>query len=169
MCIRDSSNTSAVPVAWTVSQTQSWVQLSTVGGTLAAGAVTNVTVALAGTAESLDAGSYAGAVTFSNTLSGAVRARPVTLEVLAPAGRIAILDSLMPGADTNMPFGPVIVGLSRTELLTITNTAAAHSLVVHDIAAGTYQGDDFNDGQAQGWVEDAAANWEVVGLSLIHI
>jgi Zn-dependent metalloprotease/subtilisin family serine protease len=157
------SNTGAVPVAWTATQTQSWVQLSAAGGTLDAGGATNVTVQLAGAAASLGAGSYAGAVTFSNTLSGTARTRPVTLEVLPPAGQIAILDSLAPVADKNMPFGPVTMGLSRTEPLTITNTDAVHPIVVTDIALGwgPYR-EDFNDGVAQGWVANPGANWEIV-------
>lgn len=158
------SNTSSVPVTWTVSQTQSWVRLSATGGTLAAKAVTNVTVALTEEASSLGVGNYAGMVTFSNTLSGTVRTRPVTLEVLAPSGRIGILDSLAPAADTNMPFGPVTIGLSRTEHLTLTNTDPANILVVRDIAlgSGAYQ-ENFNDGLAQGWLPDATDNWAVVG------
>jgi Zn-dependent metalloprotease/subtilisin family serine protease len=161
-CVYTLSNTGAVPLAWTAVSTQDWVHLSAVDGTLPAGGVTNVTVALAGAATNLGAGAYNDTVIFSNTLSGAVRSRPVTLDVRPPAGDLRILDSIAPATDTNLPFGPVIVGVPSTEQIVVTNADLSHPVVLHGIAldTGVYQ-EDFDDGQAQGWTGDNEANWRV--------
>jgi subtilisin family serine protease len=61
-----------------------------------------------------------------------------------------------------MPFGNVIVGLSRTEHITITNTDPTYGLIVTDISLGGGYFEDFNDGLAQGWEPTVPSQWVVV-------
>ena len=103
---------------------------------------------------------YEDTVLFSNTLSGAGQTRSVGLTVVPIPGEIRVLDSIAPNDDTNMPFGPAIVGLSRTESITVTNTDPAHDLVISAIRGG-YQ-EDFDDGLAQDWAPLDPPYWAVV-------
>jgi len=64
------TNTGTASMAWTASKTQSWVTLSSAGGTLAAGATATVTATIGSGANSLAAGSYGDTVTFTNTSNG---------------------------------------------------------------------------------------------------
>ena len=91
-------NTGGQPVSWTAGKTQSWVTLSSTGGSLAAGASATVTVSIGSGANSLAANSYSDTVTFTNTTNGTGNTtRPVSLTVTAdtppPTGAI----TLMPG------------------------------------------------------------------------
>ena len=79
-------------------------------------------------------GAYADHVHFTNLTSHFPQTRAVTLQVRPIPGEIGVLDSIPPAADLQMPFGAVIVGLSRTEHLTITNSDPIHPLVVNVIS-----------------------------------
>lgn len=61
------SNSGQTALNWTAEKVESWVSLSSAGGTLAAGTNTTVTVSINGGAASLAAGSYGDTVSFSNT------------------------------------------------------------------------------------------------------
>ncbi|MBN2020454.1 MAG: S8 family serine peptidase [Sedimentisphaerales bacterium] len=76
-------------------------------------------------------------------------------------GEIEVTDSIPPVDDLNMPFGDVIIGLSRTEQITLTNTNP-YSLVVTDISLGGGYFEDFNDGLAQDWQPLVPSYWDVV-------
>ena len=85
------TNTGAASINWTASNTQPWVRLSAVGGTLAAGGSTTVAVTLRRGAATLVPGVYGDAVIFTNTTSGVGQTRPVNLTVsdsltVSPAG-----------------------------------------------------------------------------------
>ncbi len=73
------TNAGTSTLSWTAFKTNSWIVLSAAGGTLAAGAATNVTVSA--TIGALAEGTYSGAVTFSNTTRGVSVTRPVSLTV----------------------------------------------------------------------------------------
>ena len=118
---------------WSASHTQTWVTVSTAGGSLIPGASTSIVVSLNAQASTLIPGAYTDRVAFSNLTSGFPQARGVALLVRPIPGEIAVLDSLPPAADLQMPFGDVIVGLSRTEHLTITNSDSVHPLIVNGI------------------------------------
>jgi hypothetical protein len=64
------TNTGGTSIAWTAAKTQTWVTLSSAGGTLAAGATATVTASIGATANSLAAGGYSDTVTITNTTNG---------------------------------------------------------------------------------------------------
>ena len=117
-------------LAWTASWTSTWVDVMPDTGLLASGESNVVTVSINATATGLDVGTYGDAVGFSNTVSGFVNSRTVELIVLPIPGEIEVVDSVPPNSDTNMPFGEVVVGLSRTEQITVTNSHLVHPLVI---------------------------------------
>jgi hypothetical protein len=79
------TNMSASPLAWTTGITAGWLSISPGGGTLAAnGAVTNITVSLNGTANTLAAGVYNATVWFSNEVSQIGQGRQFSLSVGQP-------------------------------------------------------------------------------------
>jgi uncharacterized repeat protein (TIGR03803 family) len=75
-------NNEGSAVGWTASDIQSWVTLSASGGTLAAGASTNVMVSINTNAWNLGVGTSQATVTFSNNVSGAFQAREVVLTIV---------------------------------------------------------------------------------------
>jgi subtilisin family serine protease len=69
------------------------------------------------------------------TNPGGQTAGPVwSFTTVGPPGEIEVTDSIPEPNDLNMPFGNVIVGLSRTEHITITNTDPTYGLIVTDIS-----------------------------------
>ena len=89
-------------------------------------------------------------------------------DVVPIPGVIEVTDSILPDSDLAMPFGDVIVGLSRTEQITIRNTDPEHDLVVSAIGGiatdpGQQYAEDFDDGIAQDWTPSNAPDWQVVG------
>jgi len=76
------TNTGGSSIDFSVSKGQSWISLSTTGGSLAPGASTTVLVAVNSNATMLSAGTHSDTVTFSNTTSGnGTTSRSVTLTV----------------------------------------------------------------------------------------
>ncbi|MHC4159724.1 MAG: S8 family peptidase, partial [Planctomycetota bacterium] len=69
---------------WTATKTQPWLNVTPGSGTLAGGASTIVDVCINANATSLPTGNYNDTVTFTNTTSGIVQTREVTLEVRVP-------------------------------------------------------------------------------------
>ncbi len=81
------TNTDAAPMNWTATKTQSWVTLSSAGGTLSPGASSAVTVSINSGANALAIGAYADTVTFTNTTTNrGTTTRAVNLTVNGPAG-----------------------------------------------------------------------------------
>lgn len=78
------SNTGAAPLAWTAANTQAWATLSSVSGTLAAGATVNVVASFTAAAGTLPQGTYADTLTFTNTTSGVSQSRALVLTVQPP-------------------------------------------------------------------------------------
>jgi uncharacterized repeat protein (TIGR01451 family)/uncharacterized repeat protein (TIGR02543 family) len=75
-------NTGGTSINWTASKAQSWVTLSSMSGTLAAGVSTTVTVSVNDNANSLKVSLYRDTVKFRNTTNGSGNtSRPVTLRV----------------------------------------------------------------------------------------
>jgi subtilisin family serine protease len=147
---------------WTAAATTPWIDLDTSSGTLAPGNSVMIAVSFNANANSLSPGDYNDTVTFTNTTSGFVQTRQVTLRVIAIPGEIDVTDSIPPPDDLNMPFGEAFIGLSRIKQITITNTDPTYDLNVTDITFGVGYFEDFNDGLAQDWYEDIDQSWEVI-------
>ena len=78
------TNQGTAAVNWTAAVTQPWVDLAPVSGTLEAGESTIVEVLINANADTLTGGVYTDTLTLSNTTSGAVQLRGITLEVTSP-------------------------------------------------------------------------------------
>lgn len=76
------TNAGTVSLPWAAVHSQTWLEVSPPSGVLATGETATVSVCFNGTANGLGAGSYADTLAFSNTLTGALQSRSVTLDVL---------------------------------------------------------------------------------------
>lgn len=81
------TNAGAASLAWTAVYSQSWLDVTPSSGVLTNGETVTVSVCLNDTANALSAGSYTDTLAFSNTLTGAIQARSVALDVL-PTERV---------------------------------------------------------------------------------
>jgi spore coat protein U-like protein len=78
-------NAGSTTLNWTAAKTQSWLTLSSLGGSLRPGASATVNVSINSAANSLTAASYTDTVTFTNSTNGSGNTtRGVTLAVTAP-------------------------------------------------------------------------------------
>lgn len=75
------TNTGPNTLDWTVAKTQSWLDATPAGGTLASGASTTVDVCINANANTLPGGHYTDTVTFSNLTSGISQTRGVSLSI----------------------------------------------------------------------------------------
>ena len=134
------NNISAAPVAWSLSVTSAWLQVSSTGGTLAAGSSTAVTASLTSAANDLPAGTYVASLIFTDGTSHIVQNVPFTLNVA---------QSLMQngGFETGDFTGWTLFGNSIiSDLQGTTVYDAAQSLtdypsVVHSGSYGAFLGD----------------------------
>ena len=91
------TNPGGTAITWTAAKTQTWVTLSSAGGTLAAGGTATVTVTINSGANSLAAGSYSDTVTLTNTTNGAGNTtRGVSLTVNATSGSLSVAGGRWP-------------------------------------------------------------------------
>ncbi len=74
-------NSGTAVVNWTVVDSQPWLAVTPAGGTLAAGATVAVAASFNTASRSLRSGSYAAALTFTNTTSNVVQTRTLNLAV----------------------------------------------------------------------------------------
>jgi len=107
----------------TTSLQEGWVTVEPLGGSLAPGDCTNVTVLINTNAQNLGIGVYTNTVTFNNLTSGAIQTRPVQLtvqECVAPS----------------VPFGPLptnyAAGVSVHTLLSWNNSSQTSQTTVTD-------------------------------------
>ncbi|MGO8765725.1 MAG: protease pro-enzyme activation domain-containing protein [Limisphaerales bacterium] len=78
------TNSSAASIDWSLAATSAWLNVSSTGGTLAAGGSANVIVNINPAANSLPVGNYAANVQFSNSNSRVVQTLPLVLTVTDP-------------------------------------------------------------------------------------
>ena len=128
-------NTGDSSINWKASKGQVWVSLSSMSGTLAAGANKTVTVSINSNANSLAPGSYSDTVSFTNTTNGnGNTTRPVSLTVKAlplPVVTIRATDS------TATETGPT------TGTFTVTRKGSTSgSLTVYYTTSGTAKPDN---------------------------
>ncbi len=84
-------NNGGKSINWTATKNQSWVNLSSAGGTLDAGGSTPVTVSLNASANILATGNYSDIVTFIDTTNNTSVSRNVTLGVgNSPTNRLSV-------------------------------------------------------------------------------
>ena len=138
------TNSGTGPMAWTVSSASPWLGLSENGGTLAAGASTNVTTALTPATRFLELGTSTATVTFTNTSTG-----------LGSTTRTAsILVLLLP--PMLLPEPAITTGTSNT--LSWFGLAGSTNFEVQRATAG-----DFSDAVSSGWI--SAADYTFDGLA----
>ena len=121
------SNTGGVAMAWTVSNTASWLTLSATSGTLAAGGSTNIVATINANANSLAGGGYSDTISFATSNGSGNTTRPVSLTVNSVSSQL----SVSPGSGFSSagapggPFNPVnqIYTLSNIGGATMTWTA----------------------------------------------
>jgi hypothetical protein len=100
-------NVGTTSINYTVAKTQSWVTLSSTGGTLAGGGSTTITVSINSNANSLGAGTYNDTVTFTNTTNHqGDTTRSVTLQIVAPTLAVTPTDGLSSSGSVGGPFTP---------------------------------------------------------------
>ena len=75
------TNISAAPLTWSLVNTSAWLNVSSGGGTLAAGAGGSLAVSLNNVASNLNVGTYTATIGFSNVTSGITHYRFFTLTV----------------------------------------------------------------------------------------
>ncbi|GEM_PF-3140638 len=78
------TNNGGASLDWTATRTEAWIDLSSAGGTLGAGASTTVDVTINAAANGLGLGVYADTVWFGNTTTGGSESRGVQLTVTPP-------------------------------------------------------------------------------------
>jgi bilirubin oxidase len=106
------SNTGVGSMAWTASNTTTWLTLFPTGGTLAAGASTSVTATINPTANTLIGGNYTDTITFTNTTNGTGNtSEGVTLSAAAPpaAPVVAALPAILNGSYDGVTW-PAVAG-----------------------------------------------------------
>jgi hypothetical protein len=85
------TNMGGTTLSWTATITANWLSLSAIGGTLAAGASTNITVSVNANANGLAVNTYSDTVGFTNTGNGAGNtARAVSLTVNPTPAQLAV-------------------------------------------------------------------------------
>lgn len=113
------ANTGETSINWTATPSQTWIGVSSTGGTLAGGATVTVTVSINANANTLAAATYTGSVAFNNTTGGAGNTtRSILLAVSAAAGALSVTPTsgLTASGTTGGPFSP------SSATYTLTNT-----------------------------------------------
>ena len=111
------TNSGTSPLNWTAAKTQTWVTLSSTGGTLPPAGSVDVTVSINAGANALVVGTYGDTVTFTNTNNGVGTAtRAVTLAVnpLIPVLSVTPTGGLSSAGDYGGPFTPAIKDFTLT-------------------------------------------------------
>ena len=84
------TNATLSPVNWAISNTNNWLDVTSSNGTLAAGAVSNITVALNSAASGLAAGNYSGSIWITNLNNGLAQRLQFTLGVKSADYPVAV-------------------------------------------------------------------------------
>lgn len=104
----------------------------------------------------------------ATNLSGSTAGPVWAFTTRNPPGEIDVRDSIVPDDDLALPFGPLVLGDSRRETITIHNTAAPPcDLTIYNIGGGGSYSEDFNDGLAQGWEPLIDTRWSVIAQRYI--
>ncbi len=139
------TNTDAIPLFWSVTNTSNWLTVSLLATNLSLGAgqSTNITAFITNSvATGLTPGTYVDSINFSNTATGVSFARPVTLTVGATPPAASFTGSPTNGVE------PLLVSFTDTSTGNITNrfwdfgdsstTNLTTNTVSHSYPSGTY-------------------------------
>ncbi len=127
------TNSGGAPITFTVSDNAAFVDVSTAGGTLAAGASTTVTVSFNAAANALSPGIHSGTVTFTNTTNGnGNTTRGIALEVLAPGKVILAIETQ--GGDVTVDFTSASAALVQS----LTSVGGSAQSAAITLPAGTH-------------------------------
>jgi PKD repeat protein len=113
------TNLGGTALSWTANVTANWLTLSATGGTLAAGATTNVTLSVNANANSLAANTYSDTVAFTNSSNGAGNATDVvSLTVNPTPAQLAVgpLSGFSSSGYVGGPFNPSDQGYTLTNI-----------------------------------------------------
>jgi len=114
------TNGSRSPLIWTAGKGQSWLSLSSSGGTLNSGASTTVTVSMNSQAQSLGQGTYHDTVSFVNTSTGQGNTtRSISLTIRDATLEVTPADGLFSFGEPTGPFN------KTGKVYTLTNTGAS--------------------------------------------
>lgn len=106
------TNAGATSLNWTLVSTSSWLNVSSGGGTLAAGAGDSVAISLNSLASNLAAGTYSTSLWFSNVTSGVGHSRFFTLSVSDPL--VLLPQKVLFHGPSGGPFSPDPQGFMLT-------------------------------------------------------
>ena len=110
------TNGGSSAVTWSAGKTQTWTTLSASSGSLAAGANVTLTWSLNSGASSLGVGTYADTLTVTNTGSGVVQTRALSLAITGP-----------PGITTASPLPSGTVGTAYSQTLAASGGTTPYS------------------------------------------
>ena len=149
---------------WAAGVNCSWLNVAPNTGTLLPDETATVTISIDAGTNDFEPGAYNCNIIFTDFTNGYNQLRDVILDVNKIPGAIEVTDSIGAPHDLNMPFGSIIVGLTRTEQVTIANTdpCARHELTIYNILLSNHYFENFDDGQAQNWSEHPNGQWQVV-------
>lgn len=111
------TNSGTTSLNWSAAKTQSWLTLSTSGGTIAPGASTTVIATLNAAAQSLSLGAFSDTITITDTINSVITTRPVSLTVVDPLG-ISPATGLSSSGLSGGPFTP------SSQVYTLTNNGS---------------------------------------------
>ena len=103
------TNVGAVSLNWTLVNTSAWLDVSSSGGTLAAGTADSVVISLNTVASNLTAGTYSANLWFSNVTSKVGHARFFTLKVIDPL--VILPQKFLFSGPSGGPFAPGTQGV----------------------------------------------------------
>ncbi|HEY5346033.1 MAG TPA: protease pro-enzyme activation domain-containing protein [Verrucomicrobiae bacterium] len=107
------TNAGSASLTWSLVNTSSWLNVSSVGGTLGAGASVSVVVSPNNVASNLNVGTYTADIMFSNLTTGVSQLRQITLQASDPLAFLPTNNFLFIGLSGG-PFAPA----SQTIVLT---------------------------------------------------
>jgi hypothetical protein len=134
------TNAGASSLSWSVQATSAWLQVSSGGGTLAAGSTTSLIVSLTAAANNLAVGNYTANVLFSNRNSYATQAVPFTLNV---AQSLVQNGDFETGDFSNWTLvgNTIVTTPSGTTIYNAVEDFASYPLTVHNGNYGAFLGD----------------------------
>jgi M6 family metalloprotease-like protein/MYXO-CTERM domain-containing protein len=124
-------NTGVSPLNWTASNSESWITLSSTGGTLLTGESTTVIVSINSNASGLPIGNYNDTVVFTNTTNGNGNTTRSVVLTIVPPPDISV-------SPASYDFGSVKVNESSSQYFTISNSGNS-DLIISSISI--YAGD----------------------------